>query len=123
MSSKPHRLGDYLSHILDAIEQINIYTDGLSENDFFLDRKTQDAVIRNLEIIGEASRNIQHHCPEFFNAHPEMDLQLAKKMRDRLIHVYFDINLGTVWSTVRDDLRLLHKQVQEQAFALKTLSK
>ncbi|MGV3548430.1 HepT-like ribonuclease domain-containing protein [Rhizobium sp.] len=77
MSEKSGRLASYLSHIDQAIERIAAYLDGTSQGDFLRDTLLQDAVIRNLEIVGEASRNIVRHHPDFAEAHPELPLQSA----------------------------------------------
>lgn len=65
MSRSQQRLLDYLSHLLEAIERIDAYTANMAENDFLENRLVQDAVIRNLEVIGEASHNIEKHFPAF----------------------------------------------------------
>lgn len=67
----PQRLDDYLDHIAEAIERIERYTADMDEVAFLQDEMAQDAVIRNLGIIGEASRNIERDYPEFSAAHPE----------------------------------------------------
>ncbi len=64
------RLLDYLEHILQAIGRIQDYTEDLDEVAFLKEEMTQDAVIRNLEVIGEASRYIERHFPEFSKIHP-----------------------------------------------------
>lgn len=69
-------------------------------------------MIRNLEIIGEASRNIERHCPEFAAAHPELPLGFAYEMRNVLAHGYFKVDLTIVWNTLQKDLPSLQKQVQ-----------
>jgi uncharacterized protein with HEPN domain len=64
----------------------------------------QDTVVRNFEIIGEASRNIEHHHPEFAAAHPELPLAVAYEMRNALAHGYFMVDLGIVWRTIQRNL-------------------
>ena len=71
MMEKSGRLASYLSHIAQAIERIANYLDNVSVDTFTSDTLLQDAVIRNLEIVGEASRNILRHHPEFAEKHPE----------------------------------------------------
>ncbi len=71
------RLMGYLQHIRDAILRIGRYVEGLDEPRFLTDDKTQDAVIRNLEIIGEASNNITSRFPECMAQHPEIPWSLA----------------------------------------------
>ncbi len=64
----------------------------------------QDAVIRNIEIIGEASHNIQKYFPEFAQAHPEIPLRIAYEMRNAVAHGYFKVDLEMVWKTMLNDL-------------------
>jgi uncharacterized protein with HEPN domain len=71
----------------------------------------QDAVIRNLEVIGEASRNIERADPAFVAKHPEMEFANARAMRNALSHGYHKIDLGVVWRTVEENLSQLHAQV------------
>jgi uncharacterized protein with HEPN domain len=72
----------------------------------------QDAVIRNLEIIGEASHNIERDYPEFAAAHPELPLAFAYQMRNAVAHGYFKVDLEIVWKTVQNDLTGLHTHIQ-----------
>ena len=97
------RLPEYLGHILEAIERIHRYVEDLDEVGFLQDEKTQDAVIRNFEIIGEAS-NIKQYHPEFARQHPEVPLNFAYEMRNALAHGYFKIDLEIVWKTIHADL-------------------
>lgn len=82
------------------------------------DEKTQDAVIRNFEIIGEAANNIKCHHPEFARQHPELRLNFAYEMRNALAHGYFKIDLEIVWETIHADLPELHEQVRRLLFSL-----
>ena len=83
MTRDPQRLPDYLGHILQAIQRIERYVAGIDEVVFLASEIVQDAVIRNLEVIGEASRNIEGARPDFAAAHPELPLTLASDMRTR----------------------------------------
>jgi uncharacterized protein with HEPN domain len=105
-------LTDFLGHIVAAIERIERYTADLSEPMFLADERTQDAVIRNLEVIGEACRNVERHAPEFAAAHPELPLAAAYQMRNAVAHGYFKVDLPVVWRTLRSDLPLLKARVQ-----------
>ena len=67
-----HRLDEYLCHILQAIERIEVYTCDLSREDFMVNGLVQDAVLRNIEVVGEASHKIELLFPEFAAAHPEL---------------------------------------------------
>jgi uncharacterized protein with HEPN domain len=106
------RLLDYLEHILQAVERIQDYTEDLDEVTFVKEEMVQDAVIRNLEVIGEASRNIDRHFPEFAKNHPELPLASAYEMRNALAHGYFSVDLGIVWKTIENDLPNLYGQTQ-----------
>jgi len=74
MSRDPLRVPDYLEHIVEAIGRIHAYCENLDEHAFLSNSLVQDAVIRNFEIIGEASRNIERVAPEFVAAQPELPL-------------------------------------------------
>ena len=113
MSRAKQRLADYLSHILQAIGRIERYAGGMGEAAFLQHEMAQDAVIRNLEIIGEASHNIEEHFPEFAAARPELPLAIAYQMRNAVAHGYFKVDLEIVWKTIRTDLPRLREQVQQ----------
>ena len=119
MSRDPQRLPDYLGHILEAIERIQHYVDAMDEVGFLGSKLVQDAVIRNLEVIGEASRNIERAHPDFAAAHPELPLALANDMRNALSHGYFKVDFGIVWTTIQGNLPDLHAQVQDALASLR----
>ncbi len=112
MSRDKQRLPDYMGHILEAIERIERYTEDLDEVAFLQNEMAQDAVIRNFEIIGEASHNIESHYPEFAAVHPELPLAFAYQMRNAVAHGYFKVDLEIVWKTVQNDLSGLYSQVK-----------
>jgi len=85
------RLDDYLRHITEAIDRIQRYTDDMDEVAFLVDERTQDAVIRNFEIIGEAARNIQRHHEPFALAHHEIPWFIAYEMRNALANGYIKL--------------------------------
>ncbi len=118
MSRDQRRLSDYLTHILEAIKRIDRYTEDLDEVAFLSNQLVQDAVIRNFEIIGEASNNIEKHYPEFAAGHPELPLAFAYQMRNAVAHGYFKVDLEIVWKTIHNDLPGLHLLVQEATQAL-----
>lgn len=107
------RLPLYLRHILQAIERIEDYIEDLDEVSFLQDCKTQDAVIRNFEIIGEASNNIKRHHPDFVTQHPDVPLNFAYEMRNALAHGYFKVDLEIIWATIHNDLPGLYRLVRE----------
>jgi uncharacterized protein with HEPN domain len=104
MKSEPVRLADYLEHIVQGIDRIGRHVASSSEAEFFESELVQDAVIRNLEVIGEASRNIQINFPEFAAAHSQLPLASAYQMRNAVAHGYFKVDLAIVWRTVQTDL-------------------
>ena len=112
MTRTQQRLADYLAHILEAIERIGRYTDGMDEGAFLGNQLVQDAVIRNFEIIGEASNNIEKQYPEFAAAHPELPLSFAYQMRNAVAHGYFKVDFEIVWRTIRRDLPGLFVRIQ-----------
>ena len=105
------RLPEYLGHIVEAIDRVHRYVEDMVELTFLQDEKTQDAVIRNFEVIGEASNNIKKFHPEFVRQHPEVPLNFAYEMRNALAHGYFKIDFEVVWKTIHTDLPELRTQV------------
>lgn len=101
------RLDDYLRHIVAAIERIEQYVTDFDIARFVEDERTQDAVIRNIEIIGEASHWIETGFPDFVAAHPELPVSSAYQMRNAVAHGYFEVDLEIVWKTVKGDLPAL----------------
>jgi uncharacterized protein with HEPN domain len=98
----------YLTHILDAISDIEKFMQGVSEEEFFGNKEKQYAVLRGLEIIGEATKNLSN---ELKAKRSDVDWKNIAGMRDKLIHAYFGVNLPLVWETVKKDLPPLKKQV------------
>ena len=113
MTRDPQRLGDYLAHMLEAIERIEEYVSDMDEMAFLDNRLVQDAVIRNFEVIGEASNNIEKRFPEFVAAHPELPLASAYQMRNAVAHGYFQVDFEILWKTIQRDLPGLHTKVEE----------
>ncbi len=113
MIQDPQRLSDYLDHLLEAIERIRRYAEALDESTFLHNEMAQDAILRNIEIIGEASHNIERDYPEFAAQHPELPLAAAYQMRNAVAHGYFKVDFEIVWKTVQNDLADLYRRVQE----------
>lgn len=111
--SEAPRLADYLGHILQAIGRIKEYVQGMDEAAFSEDHRTQDAVIRNFEIIGEASRNIEKRYPEFAQEYADVPWAVAYEMRNVLAHGYFTVDLNVVWRTINNDLPGLEEKISE----------
>ena len=105
------RIADYLQHILDAIDNIQTYTASMDAAAFKADRKTQDAVIRNLEIIGEACNNISKKHSAFAVANSSVPWGFAYEMRNALSHGYFSVDLDIVWQTTVQNLPGLQSQI------------
>ena len=106
------RIADYLQHILEAIDNIQDYTAGMDLDAFMADRKTRDAVIRNLEVIGEACNNVAKNHPAFASEHPEVPWGFAYEMRNALSHGYFTVDHAIVWQTIQQDLPKLKSQIR-----------
>jgi uncharacterized protein with HEPN domain len=104
-----------LRHIVDAARQAVAFVRGRSRADLDTDNMLSLALVRLLEIIGEAARSISG---PFRTAHPEVAWNKMAGMRDRLIHGYFDVNLDIVWETVTQDLPALISQIEPIARSL-----
>jgi uncharacterized protein with HEPN domain len=107
------RAVDYLEHILEAIRRINRYTDDMVEHVFLENQLVQDAVIRNLENIGEAAHNIERYHVDFAATHSEVPWSDIYLMRNRVSHGYFTVDLEIVWKTIEKDLPELQQQIQK----------
>jgi uncharacterized protein with HEPN domain len=103
----------YIEHILQAIEKILFYTENMSKSDFEINEMVQDAVIRNFEIIGEATKKTS---TIFKEKYPEIPWKLMAGMRDKLIHDYLGVDTDVVWRTIELDipsLKLSIEKIQE----------
>jgi uncharacterized protein with HEPN domain len=110
--NKELRVPDYLGHILAAIERIERHTSGVDEPGFLSSELIQDAVIRNIEIIGEAANNIQRVDAAFAETNAEIPWQVMYAMRNRLSHGYDKVDFEMVWRTVCNDLPDLYVLVK-----------
>ncbi len=108
MSSR-RRDRDYIADIQEAIQRILAYTQDMSWDTFLHDDRTQDAVVRNIEVIGEAAKNLSGTLRKRYPHLPWKDMAGA---RDRLIHHYFGINNEIVWQIVQQDLPALLPKIQ-----------
>ena len=104
MSKHPERAQDYLEHILGALERIQRYTAGKSVEEFLDDTLLQDAVLRNLGIVGEAAHRLQQDAPEFVAAHPEIPFARIYATRNRITHAYEEVDIEIVWNLVANDV-------------------
>ncbi len=94
------RAPDYLQHMIQACDRAAKYTAGMSEAEFIANTLVQDAVLRNIEILGEATNNLLACSTDFELNHPEIPWLDIYGMRNRIAHAYFFINLEVVWSVV-----------------------
>lgn len=99
-----NRLSDYIDHMQQAAADACSFVEGLGKADFLEDKRTQQAVVMSLIIIGEAVTNVMDRYIEFTQVHPEVPWRGMRGMRNRIAHGYFDINLDVVWATVQVDL-------------------
>jgi uncharacterized protein with HEPN domain len=103
----------YLGHMLEAARDALIYTEGMSKTDFRSDRRTQQAVILNLLIIGEAATKLIQNNSDFLEGHRHIAWQSMRGMRNRIAHGYFDINIDIVWDTVISELPGLIRNLED----------
>lgn len=99
---------DYLRDILDAVEKVDKFMEGISFEQFANDDRTNFAVVRALEVIGEATKRIP---PVIQEQYPHVPWSEMAGMRDKLIHDYFGVDLQVVWRTVQEDLPPLKVQI------------
>jgi uncharacterized protein with HEPN domain len=94
----------FLQHIRDSLSQIESYVAGYSYEQFLKDKKTQDAVIRQLEMIGEATTNL---ASTFKESHPNIPWREIADFRNVLAHEYWDVDIEIVWNAIQEDLSTL----------------
>jgi len=99
-----------LQDILDAIDRIGSYVEGMTYADFLADRKTQDAVTRNIEIIGEAARSL---TAQFKQEHPSVPWEETIAMRNVVVHQYFGVLPDVIWDVIENELPPLRSQIAE----------
>jgi len=100
----------YIRHILDAIEKIEEYTENISEPDFMDNSLIQDGVVRQIEIIGEAAKQVSKETKD---EHPKIQWEDIAGMRDNLIHKYFSVDLEKVLETVEKDIPGLKNSLED----------
>lgn len=98
----------YITHILESIYKIELFTQNVSEEEFYKNFLIQDAVIHNIQIIGEASKKFEKHFKE---SNPQIPWRQMAAMRNKVVHEYFGIDLPAVWNVVKVDLSELKAQM------------
>ena len=111
MNKHEFRAKDYLLHMLEAADRVLAYTSGVTEEQFAANQMLQDAVVRNIEIIGEASNNLLEVGPEFAAKYPSIPFAQIYGMRNRVTHGYFAVSTAMVWDSVQADVPELRKQI------------
>ena len=101
---------EFISDIKEAVERIEKYTGEMNYEMFLQDTKTQDAVIRNIEIIGEATKNLSD---DFKKKYEDIEWKNIAGMRDKIIHFYFGVKWDVVWSVIHDKIPKLKMQIKQ----------
>jgi uncharacterized protein with HEPN domain len=105
------RLRDLLMHMQGAATEALGFVEGMAKAEFLADRRTQQAVLMSLVVLGEASTKIGQLYPQWADAHPELPLRSMRGMRNRLAHGYYQIDFDVVWDTVASELSPLLAQL------------
>lgn len=100
----------YLYDILECCDRVAEYIVGVNETDYHANTMLQDALVRNIEVVGEAVKNLS---PELKEINPDVAWSQIARMRDKIAHHYFRINLDVVWQTATDDLPQLKPRIAE----------
>ena len=104
----------YLDDIIESCRNVRDYTSGMSFEDFSTDQKTIDAVVRNLEIIGEAVKSLP---PALLDQRPEIPWKKISRFRDVVVHHYFKVDLEVVWDVIQNQIEQLEPAVKDIAKA------
>jgi uncharacterized protein with HEPN domain len=111
VSRKRYKLDPLLNRILESINRIARFTNGCEFRDFEADQALQDAVLMNLIRIGEAFHQIELHFRTYADDHPELPIEEAYRLRNRLSHDYTNISLPFVWRTVQRELPEIRQEI------------
>ena len=107
MNEKPL---NFIMHMLDSIKHIEIFMEGISKKYFINNREKQNAVIREIEIIGEAAANLS---VSFRDENPQIPWKNIVGTRDKMIHHYFGVNLDVVWEVIKKDIPVLKRELEK----------
>ena len=107
MKERSH--GDYLEDIYDAVEDIASFVNGMSKSTFLRDKKTINAVIRSLEVMGEASKKTPSRIKK---RHPSIPWKKMEGMRNKMIHEYFGVDIEILWKTAKENVPLLKPLIE-----------
>ena len=105
------RYTEYLDHMLSALRLARGYVEKVTKDEFLADKKTQQAVILNILVVGEAAIQILDDYPELAARHPDVPWKQMRGMRNRMAHGYFELNRDVVWDTVQHALPELERQI------------
>lgn len=100
----------FIGHISESIEKIEKFIKDISKTDFEKDEMRQGAIIREIEIIGEAVRNLPK---DFINKYSSIPWKQIIGMRDKLIHHYFGVDFNLIWKVIKEDIPILKKEINE----------
>lgn len=106
------RIAEYLDQMIEAASLARSYVAGMSFDQFIADRRTQQAVVLNIVVIGEAAARLLRERPDFANAYQAVPWRSIRGMRNRAAHGYFDLDLSLVWQTVADSLPELIEELE-----------
>jgi uncharacterized protein with HEPN domain len=122
MNRKGLRAADYAEHMLEFIARIEDYLKGKDLEDFRDDPKTRDAVLRNMEILGEAANNLRTVFPDAEILFPKIPFTQIYGMRNHLAHGYFVIDVDILWKVIERDLKNLRPHIEALVLYLKDIS-
>ena len=111
MNKHEFRAKDYLLHMLAAADRVLRCTAGVGEEDFSASQMLRDAVVRNIEIIGEAAKNLLEAGPDFAGRYPSIPFAQIYGMRNRVAHGYFAVSTAMIWDSVQVDIPELRQQI------------
>ncbi|MBU1129516.1 MAG: DUF86 domain-containing protein [Nanoarchaeota archaeon] len=100
----------FVEHILDSLKNIELFMKNVKKENFFKDKEKQSAVIRQIEIMGEATKNLP---VSFRKQYSQISWKKITGARDKLIHHYFGVDLDTIWDIVKEDLLILKVQIEK----------